>query len=257
MKKILMSFYDSKNKITTPIDPGEGHRYIEPVKDERELDNIYNITSNRFDYVDPNVDGKLSWENTISWDGDSEQALEEWRNRRHEVSTRRCAYMTKSLRWIGSEVFNVPSFDGTNDLEEFICAYQVTVQEKDWLRALDVALKATAARWWVTHKDHIEDWSQLKSLMTTHFSTTMVYEGVKYKGDTLPRDYMDVCLEAWKTVPQVEWVHRFTSTLDTIPKNWYVKLELRRGTEVWGEMMKKFIYTFRFEVESPKVDNTL
>jgi len=29
------------------------------------------------------------------------------------------------------------------------------VQEKDWLRALDVALKATLARWWATHKGHI------------------------------------------------------------------------------------------------------
>jgi len=108
--------------ITAPIDPGERHRYIEPLKDEIELDNIYNITSNKADYVDPNVDGRLSWENTSSWDGDSEKALEDWQNRMHEVSTRRCAYMMKSLHWIRSEVCNVPSFDGTNNLEEFICA---------------------------------------------------------------------------------------------------------------------------------------
>jgi len=175
----------------------------------------------------------------------------------HEVSTRRCAYMTKSLRWIGSEVCNVSSFDGTNNLEELICAYQVTIQDKDLLRALNVALKATTTRWWVTHKHHIEDWSQLKSLMTARFSSTMVYVGVKYKGYTSPRDHVDVCLEAWQTVPQVEWVHRFASTLDTIPKNWYVKLELRRGTKVWGEMMKQFICTFSFEAESPTVDNAL
>jgi len=31
------------------------------------------------------------------------------------------------------------------------------VPEKDWLRALYVALKATPARWWATHKGHIED----------------------------------------------------------------------------------------------------
>lgn len=65
--------------------------------------------------------------------------------------------MTKSLRWIGFEVCNIPSFDGTNNLEVFICAYQVIVQEKDWLRALDVALKATPSRWWATHKGYIED----------------------------------------------------------------------------------------------------
>ena len=166
LKKIQMSFDDGINRITAPIDPGEGRRYVEPVKDERELDTIYNIMYNKVDYVEPDGDGNLSWENTSSWDGDSEQALEDWQNRMHEVSTRRCAYMTKSLRWIGSEVCNVPNFDGTNDLEEFIHAYQVVVQESDWLRALDVALKATPARWWATHKDHIRDWSQLERLMT-------------------------------------------------------------------------------------------
>lgn len=110
----------------------------------------------------------------------------------------------KSLQWVGSEVCNAPSFDGTNNLEEFICAYQVIVQEKDWLRALDVALKATTTRWSATHKDHTEDWLQLKSLMTTHFSSTMVFEGVKYKGYTSPKDCVDVFLEAWKVVPHVE-----------------------------------------------------
>lgn len=47
------------------------------------------------------------------------------------------------------------------------------------------------------------------------------------------------------------------STLDTVPKNWYVKLELRRGTEDWGDMMKEFICTFNFEAETPTVDNAL
>jgi len=87
------------------------------------------------------------------------------------------------------------------------------------LRALDVALKATTARWWVTHKYHIEDWLQLKTLIKTRFTSTVVYEGIKYSGDTSPRDHVDMCIEAWKVVPQVEWVHRFVSTLDTIPKN--------------------------------------
>lgn len=73
-----MSFDDGKNRITAPIDPGEGQRYIEPMKDERELDNIYNITSTKADYVDPDADGKLSWENVSSWDCDFEQALEDW-----------------------------------------------------------------------------------------------------------------------------------------------------------------------------------
>lgn len=77
----------------------------------------------------------------------------------YEGSMKRCARVTKSLRWIGTKVCIVPSFDGFNDLEKFISTYQVTIPEKDWLRALDVALKATSARWWTTHKAYIEDWS--------------------------------------------------------------------------------------------------
>jgi len=80
LKKRKMSFEDGINWVTALIDPGEGHKYVEPVKDERELDTIYNITSNTTNYVEPDVDGNLSWENKISWDGDSEQALEDWKN---------------------------------------------------------------------------------------------------------------------------------------------------------------------------------
>jgi len=78
LKRRQMIFDDGTNMITAPIDPAEGPRYVEPVRDERELDTIYNITSNTVDYVEPDGEGKLSWENTSSWDGDSEQALEEW-----------------------------------------------------------------------------------------------------------------------------------------------------------------------------------
>jgi len=75
LKKKYMSFDNGTNRITASIDLGEGHKYVERVRDERELDNIYNITSNKADYVDLDADGKLRWENTSSWDGDSEQSL--------------------------------------------------------------------------------------------------------------------------------------------------------------------------------------
>lgn len=66
-----------------------------------------------------------------SWDGDSEEALEDWLTQLHEVSTHRCSCVTKLLRWIGFEVCNLPTFDGTNDLEIFRHIYQMTIPEKD------------------------------------------------------------------------------------------------------------------------------
>jgi len=73
-----MSFDDGMNMIIVSIDPSEGQRYVETVRDERELNTIYNITSNKADCVEPSRDGKLSWENKSLRDGDSEQALEDW-----------------------------------------------------------------------------------------------------------------------------------------------------------------------------------
>lgn len=150
------------------------------------------MTSNKADYVDPDADVKLSWKSSGSWDGDSEKALEDWHNRLHEVSTHFCSYVTKSLRWIGSEVCNYPIFDGTNDREIFRHMYQTIVPEKEWLRALDAALNATPSRWWATHKEHIENWSQLKILMIVQFS--IVYKGTKYIGKTSPKDNIDICI---------------------------------------------------------------
>lgn len=98
LKKRQMSFEDGTNRIIVPINPAEGPRFFEPVRHERELDTIYNITANVADYVEPDVEGKLNWDNAISWDNYSEQALEEWQNIMHEVSTWRCAYITKRLR---------------------------------------------------------------------------------------------------------------------------------------------------------------
>lgn len=52
-------------------------------------------------------------------------------------------------------------------------------------------------------------------------------------------------------------MHKFFSTLDIIPKNWYIKLELRRGTAVCSSVMKEFICTFDYEAEQPRVDSAL
>lgn len=90
--------------------------------------------------------------------------------------------MKKSLRWIGCEVCKPPSFDGTNYLRTFIIHYQGKIPEKDRLGALNVALRATPARWWSTHKKHITDWSQCKMLMEIRFAATQEYFKVKYTG---------------------------------------------------------------------------
>jgi hypothetical protein len=47
-------------EVTAPIDPKEGRRYIELVKDD-EIDNLDNLTIRMDDYVNLTIDGTLSW----------------------------------------------------------------------------------------------------------------------------------------------------------------------------------------------------
>jgi hypothetical protein len=64
-------------------------------------------------------------------------------------------------------------------------------------------------------------------------------------------------MTTWRQVPKQEWMHRFIHTLETVPKNWYLELEVHRGTTDWEELTQNFKVTFSFEVESPLVDATL
>jgi hypothetical protein len=59
-----------------------------------------------------------------------------------------------AVRWVGTEIREPPSFHGINDLETFLAQYEDAVLENQRLLALDIALKATPARWWGTQRDN-------------------------------------------------------------------------------------------------------
>jgi hypothetical protein len=87
----------------------------------------------------------------------------------YEVSTRRCARLTKVVRWIGTEVSNLPTFDGLNNLETFLVEFERIVRVQQRMLTLDKALKATPSRWWGTHKKNIAEWVQCPTLLTVRF----------------------------------------------------------------------------------------
>jgi hypothetical protein len=65
------------------------------------------------------------------------------------------------------------------------------------------------------------------------------------------------CEEAWRTIPQEKWVHKFINTLDTTPINWYLQVELCLITADWEGMTQKFVTTFLFDSQYPSVDQAL
>ena len=82
-----------------------------------------------------------------------------------EVSMRRCTRITRSVRWVGIEVSDLPKYEGLPNLAYFLIEFEEKVIEPQCLFALEFPLKATLARWWVTHKESILEWPQCRWLM--------------------------------------------------------------------------------------------
>jgi hypothetical protein len=64
LKKINMTFEGDGLRVIAPLDLDEGPWYTEPIREEDyayELENIYKLTARQQDYINPTVDGNLSW----------------------------------------------------------------------------------------------------------------------------------------------------------------------------------------------------
>ena len=55
------------------------------------------------------------------------------------------------------------------EIEEFIEDFEEQVLRELRIQALDIALKATPARWWGTHKQNLQVWDQVKIIMKIRF----------------------------------------------------------------------------------------
>jgi hypothetical protein len=137
LKRREMIFEVGDLKVTAPLDPSEGKRYTEPTRGN-DIDKLYNLTAHMEDYVDPTMDGALSWRSISSCTSDSEAGLKNWQQRMHEVSTRRCACINRSLHWIGMELCDPPRYDGLTEIGMFVKSFELQVPEQQRLLALDV-----------------------------------------------------------------------------------------------------------------------
>lgn len=130
LKKRQMIFEGNNMRVIGPSDPSKGVRYIELAKEEydaTDIDNIYQMTTREKDWVNHTLEGKLSWECDSSCTSDSEEELENSQNRLHEVSTRCCVRITKSVQCMIFEVCNLPSYDGLGDINTFLSDYEEQV----------------------------------------------------------------------------------------------------------------------------------
>ena len=101
-------------RVVSPIDPFEGKIYVEPIYNEGQVDylnQIYNVTTMHEDHISLTADGNLSWKCTSSCTSDSGEALENWKNRLHEVYMRRCARVIRSMQWVETKSRELPTYE--------------------------------------------------------------------------------------------------------------------------------------------------
>jgi hypothetical protein len=89
----------------------------------------------------------------------------------------------------------------------FVKEFELKVLEQQSLLALDVVLKVTPTIWWDAHTEGRNNWSQCRRLMQVDGS-------------------MDFSARN-------EWMKNFIHTLETLPNNWYLELEMCRETTRW------------------------
>ena len=114
-KKRILTFEDIELRVVAQVDPLEGHSYVQKVNkkgQDRYLDHIYNISSMMQDNVNLEIDGKLILWIISSFSSDSGESLKNWQDQLNEVSMWKCARIIKSLRWVGAEVLDLPTYEG-------------------------------------------------------------------------------------------------------------------------------------------------
>lgn len=139
--------------VIVPLDPAEGARYTKPVRNEDsddELDCIYQIMVQDQDWVNPTADGRISWEHDSSCMLDSNEEIERWQNRLHEVTTLNYNMMIRSLQHMMTEARKLPADDGATNGKEFVdqCGNTITKQKRHGVQK--GALHVTTTQGWST-----------------------------------------------------------------------------------------------------------
>lgn len=63
----------------------------------------------------------------------------------------------------------MPYYDGLTDVDKFLDAFERKVPKKHRFQALDLALRATPARWWGTHKANFDGCHEYRRMMRVQF----------------------------------------------------------------------------------------
>jgi hypothetical protein len=79
LKTRKMTFDSGEYKVIASLDPSKGERFVEPTcLDLEEINQLYKTTMREEDYVNPTLDGVLTWISITSCISNSDTGLENW-----------------------------------------------------------------------------------------------------------------------------------------------------------------------------------
>lgn len=256
-KKISMVFESEGTQVIVPLDPAEGKRYTEPLWEEEEVDHIYKLTMRDEDWINPMADSVLCREKYSKCSSDSDGEIENWKNQLHDVSALRCQRITRDFHCISLEVRELPYFDGSGSIKEFLQTFKAEFPRERRLWALNLAMRATPARLWDMHKEAFQDWEECRDMMILRFEPLVE---VRFKTLLVPgdlREHFFDWMEKWYDRTTEEWVHFFIHALGPIPTTWYLDAELHQRTHHWETLKDEFIVTFGLTGGSEALDEAL
>jgi len=84
----------------------------------------------------------------------------------------------------------LPYYDDLTDVDKFLDEFEREVPEKHCFQDLHLAISATPARWWGTHKDNFNGWHEYIKMMRVQFARAKVLLIEKYDGRSDPPNHL-------------------------------------------------------------------
>lgn len=94
---------------------------------------------------------RISWEHDSSCMLDSDEEIERWQNRLHEVTMLNCNMMIRSLCHLTTKARELPTEVGATNVEEPVEQCEKEILEQKCQDAQIWAMCATTAQGWSTH----------------------------------------------------------------------------------------------------------
>jgi len=161
LKQRKMTFEKKSRRIVVLLDPTEGPRYTEPVRDDEQdeaLDCIYQIAAQRPINGKAMKGRKISEGYTKPYTDESEEEDKQWQNRMNMATSLNCNMLTKSVYYLKAQDCELPVYDRLKIVNEFLEKFESAIPEYQQFDALKWALRVTPVRWWGTHEGTFIDW---------------------------------------------------------------------------------------------------